>query len=43
MKRLTVGEKAPDFSLADQTGKLYTLSELTSKKNVLLVFNIGFA
>ena len=43
MRRLCVGDKAPDFSLPDHEGKLITLSEVIGEKNVLLVFNIGFA
>lgn len=43
MKHLAVGDLAPDFSLPDKDGNLIRLSEVNSKKNVLLVFNIGFA
>ncbi len=43
MKRLSVGDPAPDFSLPDHLGRLHTLSELTRTQNALLVFNIGFA
>ena len=43
MKQLVVGDKAPDFTLPDHTGKQFKLSEIFTKKNVLLVFNIGFA
>lgn len=43
MKQLIVGDFAPDFSLPDHKGKIYTLSELVRTQNVLLVFNIGFA
>jgi peroxiredoxin len=38
-----VGDTAPDFSLPDYNGRLYTLSELTARKSALLVFNIGLA
>jgi peroxiredoxin len=43
LKRLVVGDLAPDFLLPDKDGNLIRLSEVYSKKNVLLVFNIGFA
>ena len=43
MKQLQVGDKAPDFELPDHKGVMHRLSELTREKNVLLVFNIGFA
>lgn len=36
-KPLPVGAEAPDFTLADQDGKKYTLSKLRGK-NVVLVF-----
>jgi peroxiredoxin Q/BCP len=37
---LPVGSQAPDFTLADETGKRWTLSSLRGK-NVLLVFYPG--
>jgi AhpC/TSA family len=38
-----VGQKAPDFSLADSSGKQVSLSALlTDKKKVLLVFYRGY-
>ncbi len=37
------GEAAPDFELIDVTGKLVRLSDYRGKKNVVLVFNRGFA
>jgi peroxiredoxin len=43
LKRLSIGDKAPDFALADHTGQLHRLSDLYRTKHVLLVFNIGFA
>jgi len=43
MKQIMVGDPAPDFSLPDHNGRLYTLSEIIARKNALLVFNIGFA
>lgn len=42
MKRLSVGDAAPDFALPDHEGKFHRLSELYSGQHVLLVFNIGF-
>lgn len=42
MKHLAVGDTAPDFMLPDHEGTLFTLSELYSEQNVLLVFNLGF-
>ncbi len=42
MEKLIIGDLAPDFSLPDLTGRVYTLSEIYKSKNVLLVFNIGF-
>ncbi len=38
---LTVGEKAPAFSLPDQSGKIVTLDEHRGKKNVVLIFYPG--
>jgi peroxiredoxin len=35
---LKVGDKAPDFTLQDQTGKDITLSSYVGRKNVVLVF-----
>lgn len=43
MKRMVAGDPAPNFSLPDHTGRMFTLSEITARQNVLLVFNIGFA
>ena len=34
-----IGEKAPDFTLKDQSGKEQTLSKLTSEKPVAVVFH----
>ena len=42
MKRLTVGDTAPDFALPDHRGEMYRLSNLTAAQHVLLVFNLGF-
>lgn len=35
---LKVGDQAPDFKLASQDNKKYTLSQFKGKKNVMLVF-----
>lgn len=43
MEHLSVGDIAPDFTLADHKGELVRLSDLLQRQNVLLVFNIGFA
>ena len=37
---LNVGDKAPDFSLPDQTGKQVKLSDFAGKKNVVLAFYV---
>ncbi len=37
------GEAAPDFKLIDVTGLPVRLSDYRGKKNVVLVFNRGFA
>ena len=37
---LTVGDKAPDFSLPDQNGKPVKLSDFAGKKNVVLAFYV---
>ena len=37
---LKVGDKAPDFSLPDQTGKQVELSDYAGKKNVVLAFYV---
>ena len=37
---LKVGDKAPDFSLPDQTGKHVKLSDFLGKKNVVLAFYV---
>jgi len=36
---LKVGDRAPDFTLADQDKNMVTLSSFAGKKNVLLVFH----
>jgi peroxiredoxin len=37
---LKVGDKAPDFSLPDQTGKQIKLSDYEGKENVVLAFYV---
>jgi len=37
---LKVGDKAPDFSLPDQTGKQVKLSDFLGTKNVVLAFYV---
>jgi len=39
---LKVGDKAPDFALPNGDGKLVTLSEVTARSPVMLVFYRGF-
>jgi len=43
MALLSAGDSAPDFSLPDLEGNLIKLSNLYRSKNVVLVFNLGFA
>ena len=38
MPGIKVGEKAPDFALKDQNGKVHTLGEFTKQGKVALVF-----
>ncbi len=38
MAELTIGSKAPDFSLSDQNGKPVQLSDFKGKQNVVLIF-----
>jgi len=35
-----IGDRAPDFTLADQTGTMVRLSEFVGKKRVVLAFYI---
>ncbi len=37
---LNVGDKAPDFTLPDQSGKQVKLSDFLGKKNVVLAFYV---
>ncbi len=37
---LGVGDKAPDFTLPDQNGKPYSLSQFQGKENVVLAFYV---
>ena len=41
MSTISINTLAPDFELADATGKLIRLSDFRGR-NVLLVFNRGF-
>jgi peroxiredoxin len=43
MPRVTLNQPAPEFSLTDFSGNLVRLSDFRERKNVLLVFNRGFA
>jgi peroxiredoxin len=43
MPKIEINQKAPDFTLMDFNGVEYRLSDFQGKKNVLLVFNRGFA
>jgi peroxiredoxin Q/BCP len=38
MAKVNVGEKAPDFSLPNQDGKIISLNDYNGKKNVVLFF-----
>jgi peroxiredoxin len=42
MPRVALNAPAPDFELADYTGKTVHLSDFRGRTNVLLVFNRGF-
>jgi cytochrome oxidase Cu insertion factor (SCO1/SenC/PrrC family) len=37
---LKVGDKAPDFTLPDQNGKPYSLSQFQGEENVVLAFYV---
>ena len=43
MARVELNTRAPGFSLPDFNGKNVSLSEFADRKNVLVVFNRGFA
>ena len=43
MKKLVIGDSAPDFALPNQQGTIIRLSDIVQQQNVLLVFNLGFA
>ena len=42
MNRLSPGDIAPNFTLANHQGALVTLSDVYRLQHVLLVFNLGF-
>jgi len=41
LARVKVGDRAPDFTLENMSGKAITLSDFRGKKNVVLVFYRG--
>ena len=43
MPRVSLDQAAPDFSLPDFANNTVSLSDFLGRKNVLLVFNRGFA
>jgi peroxiredoxin len=42
MPRVSLNQPAPNFSLTDFSGKVFSLADLRGQKNVLLVFNRTF-
>jgi peroxiredoxin len=42
MSRVSLNQIAPNFSLPDFSGKVFSLTDLRGQKNVLLVFNRAF-
>lgn len=42
MSRLSLNQPAPNFSLPDFSGTVFSLADLRGQKNVLLVFNRTF-
>jgi peroxiredoxin len=42
MPRVSLNQPAPNFSLIDFSGKVFSLADLRGQKNVLLVFNRTF-
>lgn len=43
MSKIALNTPAPDFALDDFQGRLVRLADLRGKKNVVLIFNRGFA
>jgi peroxiredoxin len=43
MPKVALDKKSPLFSLPDFNGRKYSLSDAIGKRNVLLIFNRGFA
>lgn len=43
MPRVELNTHAPEFTLTDFNGQSVSLSDFKGRKNVLLVFNRGFA
>jgi peroxiredoxin len=43
MPRVSLNQPAPNFSLPDFAANMISLSDFRDRKNVLLVFNRGFA
>ena len=43
MRKLAVGDPAPNFALPNHQGTTISLSDVVQRQNVLLVFNLGFA
>ena len=42
MGKVSINERAPEFTAQDIHGNLISLSNFANKKNVLIVFNRGF-
>jgi peroxiredoxin len=42
MPRVSLNIKAPDFSLEDVNGNVFSLSDAFGKQNVILILNRGF-
>jgi peroxiredoxin len=42
MSRVSLNQPAPNFSLPDFSGKVFSLADVRGRKNVLLVFNRTF-
>jgi len=43
MSKIALNTPAPDFTLSDFQGRRVRLADLRGKKNVVLIFNRGFA